>query len=153
MRILIFLFSFALFACRAGEEATAVGSKAETVTLEVINSLAIPAHRVKIHLDTNGKATIEIQNRNEDILTNEHILEEGEMNFLQELARGINWKHVAADDMLGLDGTSVRIRYRGQDYSIWTPSNDTQERRLEDFLKLKETLFYLCGLPSLDLRE
>ncbi len=152
-RALIALFCFLVVACQAGKNVASTDGNPEPVTLEVFNSLRIPAHRVKIHLETDRRMSVEIQNRNEEAQISERTLEVGEMASVQALARRIDWKQVARDDVLGLDGTSVRIRYRGEDYSVWTPSDDTGKRRLSEFLKLKKELFRLGGLTEAGLPQ
>ena len=97
--------------------------------------------------------TVEIQDRNEEARTFERTLEMSEMASVKAMATRIDWKQVARDDILGLDGTSVQIRYRGEDYPVWTPSDDTEKRQLKDFLNLKEKLFQLGGLTEAGLLQ
>jgi hypothetical protein len=147
-RALTALLCFVVVSCYAGKNADLSDAELGPITLEVVNSLRIPAHRVKIHLEANRRMTVEIQNRNEDAKNSERILGVGEMTSLQALASRIDWKQVDRDDVLGLDGASVRVRYRGEDYSVWTPSDDSRKRRLGDFLDLKNEMFRLGGLTE-----
>lgn len=123
------------------------------VTLEVYNSLRIPAHRVKISLQGNGSLNLEIQNMKSETRHSTHTVENKEIERIKENLNRINWKHVKKDNILGLDGTSVRVTYMGDMYTIWTPSYDTEERGLAEYLNLMNELYSLAGLTSSGLPQ
>lgn len=153
IRALAILFLVSLVGCQNTDDTDSGSNTLEPVTLEVFNSLRIPAHRVKITLETNGKMNIEVQDRNEEPRLSDRTIGSDDLAQVQSLLQRIKWRHVAGDDVIGLDGTSVRVHYRRVDYSVWTPSDDTRKRRLGEFLKLKEDLFRLAGLNKVGLQH
>lgn len=157
-RIAVVLLSITLAGCettvnQSGASTLAEGEEGAIVSVEVINSLRIPARRVKVTLEVPGHINTEVQNRGEAAKSSRKYVERDEVARIQLLLRRIDWYHVSEDDVKGLDGTSVRMEYRGETFSVWTPSYKTAKRRLTKFVRLKNELFRLAGLRSSGLPQ
>ena len=118
----------------------------ESISMEVINSLGGPTHRVKIVLDSSGKLTRELEGKGERKKESENQVGFDDVERVREIVRVVDWRSVSKDKVLGLDGTSVRVVCQGISYSIWTPGYDTERRKLTDFLRLETELLRLARI-------
>lgn len=151
VRSLIAMSSLVLVGCQGGERVEI--SDDDGISLKVVNSLAIPAHRVDIRLTMSGHLELEQANKAEAPQAVSLSVGADDVEKVRTLVRGIRWKRVARDEVIGLDGTQVSIGFNGRDYSVWTPSHDTRKRGLEDYLQLKAELFRLAGLNEQQTSE
>jgi len=122
----------------------------DIISLEVLNSLSIPSHRVKVVLDADGNLERELEDRGEQPKTSKHRVGADDIKRVRDLIRSIDWHHVSKDVVIGLDGTSARVEYQGSKYSVWTPRHDTEKRGLTNFLRLENELFRLAGFNDPD---
>jgi hypothetical protein len=122
----------------------------DSISMEIINSLGGPAHRVKIVLDSGGKLTRELQSEEGQTKMSETQVGFEDVERVRRIIRTVDWRHISEDKVLGLDGTSVQMICQGATYSIWTPSHDTDQRKLADFLRLETELLRLGRIHEAD---
>ncbi len=120
----------------------------ELISVEVTNSLRIPAHRVKVVLNSDGKLERELENQGEEPEISENRVGLEDIGRVRDLIRSMDWRRVSKDKVLGLDGTSVRVDYQGNTYSVWTPSHDMEKRGLAGLVRLKIEIFRLAGFED-----
>ena len=146
-----FLAAFLILASTACERAVRHDLEVgDSISMEVINSLGGPAHRVKIVLDSGGKLMRELQSKEGQTKVSENQVGFADVERVRRIVRTVDWRNVAEDKVVGLDGTSVRMICQGATYSIWTPGHDTDQRKLADFLRLETELLRLARIHEAD---
>ncbi len=117
------------------------------MSLEVTNSLAIPNHSVAINI-SGDELFVTRQDRDGERIEASKVLTAEDLEALWVSVDAVDWRSVKKDDVLGLDGTTYRIRFGGQDFKVWTPEDNTEERNLAELVKLKKLLWRIAAISQ-----
>ena len=115
------------------------------IFLEVTNSLAIPNHRVAISISGDQLAVIRQNNGGESLATSKK-LSSAELAAIWTSMDAVNWQTVKKDQVLGLDGTTYRIRLGEDEFDVWSPDTDIHERDLTRLVDLKKLLWRMAEI-------
>jgi hypothetical protein len=109
------------------------------LSLEITHSLEIPNQSIAIHISGN-ELTVTRQNRDGKRTVTSKELTDEELESLWVSVDAVDWRSVTKDDVLGLDGTTYRIQFGVQDLRVWSPEDDTEERKLTELMTIKTLL-------------
>lgn len=118
------------------------------VSLGYSHGLRISNHRVRISIDRAGLLTVAATSKGKEVDTRKVELSADKLRELNRKLDRLNWRRIAADEVMGLDGSSVRIRFREHSVSLWSPDYRTKKRGLNGFRKVVEGNFALAGLDE-----
>lgn len=128
-------------------------SHAQLVTVETWQALRVNHQRVKLTLEESGRLTRESDSGGKKDKTIDFQVPAATLESLKKRLLALNWKTVAKDKNVGLDGSSVRIRYDGQDIKLWAPDYDASSRGLADLVAILTDLNRCAGLDAKGLPD
>jgi len=108
--------------------------------------MRIPHSRVQVVIDSKGVLTVETDSRGKDRKINRIQLPLPKLEKMKRELGEIDWKKVASDKTIGLDGSSVRITFGDHSVSLWSPEYDSKKRGLVQIQKLIENIFDAAGM-------
>lgn len=115
------------------------------LNFRVTNSLAIPNHMIEVDI-AGDQFVVTRRDNNKEAIESRGRFSSDELASIWNLIDSIDWKQMNDDDVLGLDGTSYRIRFGEQEYKIWTPEHDTETRKLSTVIEFKTFLWEIAKI-------
>lgn len=132
-------------------EDSAGGGQKERRELVYLNhhaSLRLKNDTVKIRVDSAGDLSVSTATRGKENSRVRRVLTKAELNRLKAELEAVDWISAAKDDVFGLDGSTVYLKFDGKELKLWTPDADARERGLVEVQQVIATLFEYAGIGA-----